>query len=134
MRKHLLITAAALICAGAAGSVLALAADVALLPEPDPTAKTVPPRGPGEDYKSNPARPEVVPRPNQANLSQAERQRIWESMDPTDSPNIRVCVNEDGSGAIQFIRPAEPGAETVRLPPGEREAEMEVINDKEACR
>ena len=118
---------------GAIGAGSALAVGGPLFPQPDRAAKTVPPAGPGSDYKSNPAPPEIVD-PPAGPLTPAQMREIWTSLDRNDSPNVRVCVNRDGSGAIQFIRPAEPDAETVRAPAGQPLAEMEVINDKGPCR
>lgn len=38
-------------------------------------------------------------------------EELQKEVDPDDSPWIRLCVNDDGSGAIEFITPADPDAE-----------------------
>jgi hypothetical protein len=133
MRRRLAVLIGALICAGAVSSVLAVAAEVAIFPEPEPGAVTVEPKGPGQDYKSDPAAPEVVTARAEGPLSRGEKQKIRELLDPADSPNIRVCVNDDGSGAVEFIVPAEPGAKAAPAPAGTPEAAPNHINDKGPC-
>jgi hypothetical protein len=133
MRRRLVVFLGALICAGVLGSVLAVGAEVAIFPGPDPGAVTVEPKGPGQDYKSNPASPEVVAVPSKGRLAQAEKQTIWESIDPNDSPNVRVCVNDDGSGAVEFLTPAEPGAEAAPSSKSTPEVTARHINDKGPC-
>jgi hypothetical protein len=133
MPRRLAVLVGALICGVTLGSALAIGSEVTIFPAPDPGAVTVEPKGPGQDYKSNPAPPEVVAVPNKGSLTQAEKRTIWESMDPGDSPNVRVCVNNDGSGAIEFLTPAEPGAEAAPTPPGTPKATAKHINDKGPC-
>lgn len=100
---------------------------------PPPGTVTVPARGPGEDYKSNSAEPEPIPT-EPRRLSEEEIRGIYEQIDPGDSPNVRVCVNPDGSGAVEYIYPAEPGAKAAPLPPGRELARADHINDKGRCR
>jgi hypothetical protein len=133
MPRRLAVLVGALICAGALGSALAVGSEIAIFRGPDPGAVTVEPKGPGQDYKSNPATPEVVAVPDKGPLTQAEKRTIWESMDPGDSPYVRVCVNDDGSGAVEFLTPAEPGAEAAPTPAGTPKATAKHINDKGPC-
>lgn len=102
-------------------------------PEPPESVVTVPPRDAGDDYKSNPAEPEPEPAKDSEPLSREEKEAIYESIDPHDSPDIRVCVNSDGSGSAQFFAQAEPDAPEVQPPPGEEEVEVPKIKDKESC-
>ncbi len=100
---------------------------------PDAGTVTVPARGPGEDYKSNPAAPEQRPAPPAAPISEDERQAIFESIDPHDSPHVLVCVNDDGSGKALILEPAGPEAEAA--PPSEAGPlqSLPAINDKGRC-
>lgn len=103
--------------------------------EPDPETHTVPSRELGEDYKDDPAPPEIVIPSGTDALSAAQQEAIYKSVDPNDSPYVRVCVNDDGSGRAQFIVPPDrpSPAEEAPPPPGEAEQVMELIPDKRSC-
>ncbi len=105
---------------------------------PGPEVTRVVPRGPGEDYKSNPALPEPDGTTAWGGpLTAKERQQWYEAMDPGDSPNLLICINSDGSGQAVIISRVT-GAETeeeVPPPPGTEVKRNMIppINDKGVC-
>jgi hypothetical protein len=88
--------------------------------------------GPGEDYKSNPAPPEEEHAPPATPLTEEEKEKAYKSLDPTDSPNVLVCINDDGSGAVQILEPAPPDAKPAPGPHDDP-VSVEYINDKGSC-
>lgn len=132
MNKPLMAVVAAVVAA-AAIPVIASANPPNSYEPPPPGTVTVPPKGPGEDYKSNLATPEQRPTPPAAPISEEQRRAIFESFDPHDSPNILVCVNDDGSGQALIVEPAGPEAEAApETEAGPRES-IPMINDKGTC-
>jgi hypothetical protein len=130
----------------ALGSLTALAeeptapktyADDPFIP-PGPEVTRVVPRGPGEDYKSNPAPPEPDGTAAWGGpLTAAERQEWYETMDPGDSPDLLICINRDGSGeAVIISRVTGAEKEKEVLPPPGTEVKKNMIpaiNDKGVC-
>lgn len=135
MKHKRLLLAVAVLAGGFALPAVAFGGsqEADLYDEPPESVLTVPPRDAGKDFKDNPAPPEPEPTSDTTPLSAEEKKAIYESIDPEDSPHIRVCVNPDGSGSAQFLTPADPNAPENPLPPGEKEFDLPKIKDKESC-
>jgi hypothetical protein len=92
----------------------AVANDVALFSTPP--ADGPPPSGPhtgpslgaGEDYKSDPAKPET-PQSDNHDVSLTEAVKVF---NPNDDPNVRVCQQKDRSFTIEISEPADPSKPT----------------------
>ena len=81
--------------------------------DPHEPSATVPPRGPGEDYKSDPApgehldAPEGEGGPGTKGMSIADAQR---TIDPGNDPSILLCKRPDGNFQVVKVRWASPEA------------------------
>ena len=116
MRRRLAVALAALVSALALGSVIAAAGDLGVFDKPEPGVVTVPSKGPGQDYKSDPAPPEASHR-HPLTLAQAVR-----AFNPTNDPNIRDCQREgDDAFVIEISDPVDRSKPTGSgIPHGKR--------------
>jgi hypothetical protein len=129
VRRLLVLTIAVSLALGGMAGVRALAGGPSPFVKPPKGTLTVPSAPPGKDYKSNPAPPEPI----QVFKNPPTIGELQKTMDPNDSPNIRICVNKDGSGAIQFITPAQPDAQVNPAAAAIPQEKDDLINDKGAC-
>lgn len=91
--------------------------------------RTVPSRGPGQDYKSDSALPE----PPEAPVPIWTLAEAQQHLDPRNDPNILICDRGGGNFRVQLVRPAPPNAPVRAGAADEVIEHVELINDGGKC-